>query len=425
MARGRKLGYGEGSVYWDESVKRWRGAATIDGRRHRVSGLTKAEATEALGSLRDRVNSGKPAEDTTVGEWIAWWLENVGAPREDSGEATRENYKWALDQTAAIWGIELSELRAADVNRMLGKLATRKSSKPGGRGGRQRPLSESSLRRVRFSLGVVLDAAIADGRIGVNVANPKVVRVPTTARHIRPRRSLSTDEGERLMDAARHATDRQGARTDLGKDAPESADRTEREAALRARLEALVGVMLWCGLRPGEVTGLTWDCIDLTNETMAIRQSRKKAPGPKGVMSIGDTKAKSDRTFRIPNSPAAPVVDLLVEHKHQQKKQRLAAQVWEYEDLVFTNAIGDFIDPSNLRREIARLCEDAGIRPAISPNELRHTTTTLLRHAGVAPRDIADMLGQRDERMFDQHYFDRRAERVIDLTEAQGRMLSG
>jgi integrase len=307
---------------------------------------------------------------------------------------------------------------------MLGKLATRKPSKPGSRGGRQRQLSESSLRRVRFSLGVVLDAAIADGRIGVNVANPKVARVPATARQIRPRRSLSAGEGERLMEAARNATDRQGARTDRGKDAPPSVERSEREAALRARLEALVGVMLWCGLRPGELTGLTWDCIDFTKETMAIRQSRKVAPGAKGSMSIGGTKAKSDRTFRIPNSPAAPVVDLLAEHKHEQKKQRLAARVWEYEDLVFTNAIGDFIDPSNLRREIARLCEDAGIRPAISPNELRHTTATLLRHAGVAPRDIADILGHRDERMFDQHYFDHRAERVIDLTTAQGRMLS-
>jgi integrase len=117
-------------------------------------------------------------------------------------------------------------------------------------------------------------------------------------------------------------------------------------------------------------------------------------------------------------------VDLLAEHKHQQKKERLAARVWEYEHLVFTNAIGDFIDPSNLRRLVARLCEDAGIRPAISPNELRHTTATLLRHRGVAPRDIADILGNKNERMFDQHYFDRRAERIIDLTEAQGRMLS-
>ena len=54
-----------------------------------------------------------------------------------------------------------------------------------------------------------------------------------------------------------------------------------------------------------------------------------------------------------------------------------------------------------------------------------HTTATLLRHAGVMPRDFADMLGHRDERMFNQHYSDHRVERVVDLTEAQGRMLGG
>ena len=60
-----------------------------------------------------------------------------------------------------------------------------------------------------------------------------------------------------------------------------------------------------------------------------------------------------------------------------------------------------------------------------STSKLTHTTATLLRHAGVMPRDFADMLGHRDERMFDQHYSDHRVERVVDLTEAQGRMLGG
>jgi integrase len=393
MARSRKLGYGEGSVYWDESVQLWRGAVTIDGRRHRVSGLTKSEATEALGQLRDTVNAGKPADDPTLGQWVEWWLEHVGAPKEGSGESTRENYRWALAQTAPIWGVKLSELRAADVNRLLGSLAKRKATKPSSRGGRRGPLGESALRRVRFALSAVLDAAIADGRLVVNVANPKLARIPSGARQIRPRRSLTFDEATGLMDAAEGH-----------------------------RLEALVAVMLWCGLRPGEVTGLTWDCIDFKNETMTVRQSRKV--GIDGAMDLGETKAKSDRTFRIPDLPSAPVLRLLAAHQTQQKKDRLAAPVWEYEDLVFTNAIGDYIDPSNLRREIAGLCENAGIFPAITPNELRHSCTSLLRELGVHDSHIAALLGHRDTRMIDKHYGHRVVD-VVDLTEAQGRMLNG
>jgi len=390
MARGRKLGYGEGSVYFDKSKGVWRGAITIDGRRRRkVSGMTKTEAQDLLGALRNAVNSGLPTENTTVGEWVAWWLENVGAPKEGSGEATRANYRWALEQTSSIWSIKLRDLKAADVTRLLGKLATRKQSKPGARGGQRGPLGESALRRVRFALGVVLDAAIADGRLTVNVAQPKLARIPPTAQRVRPRRSLTPQEAENLLTAAEgHG------------------------------LQALVATMLYCGLRPGEATGLTWDCIDLKKETLAIRQSRKMAPD--GTMTIGGTKAHSDRTIRIP----APVVSLLRDHQKRQKPERLAAEVWEHEDLVFTNAIGDYIDPSNLRREIAGLCEDAGIFPAISPNELRHSCASLLRHLGIPMAQIADFLGHRDTRMLDKHY-GHPVTPVIDLTEAQGRMLGG
>ena len=175
-------------------------------------------------------------------------------------------------------------------------------------------------------------------------------------------------------------------------------------AAEGHRLEALIGVMLYCGLGHGEATGLTWDCVDLKNETLAVRQSRKMAPD--GTMSIGGTKAQSDRTIRLP----APVVSLLREHQKRQKPERLAAPVWEHDDLVFTDPIGDYIALWNLRRE------------AISPNELRHSCASLLRHLGIPMAQIADFLGHRDTRMLDMHY-GHPVTPVIDLTEAQGRML--
>ncbi len=234
---------------------------------------------------------------------------------------------------------------------------------------------------------MVLNAAIADGRLTVNVAQPQIARMPRTATQVRPRRSLTPQEAENLL-----------------------------EAAQGHRLHALVAVMLYGGLRPGEATGLTWDCLDLEEGTLAIRQSRKMAPD--GTMSIGGTKAKSDRTLRIPTL----VVDILRAHQTAQKAERLAAPVWEHPDLVFTNRIGDYIDPSNLRREIADLCEDAGIFPAISPNELRHSCASLLRARGVPDGLIADFLGHNDTRMLNLHY-GHPTTPVLDLTEAQGRML--
>lgn len=389
MARPRQLGYGEGSVYWDESKQRWRGAITIAGQRRRVSGATRTDVVAKLDGLRHDIATGTPVgDDMTLGAWVAWWLEHVGAPKEDSGESTRANYAWALEQTAALWSIKLRDLKAADVNRLLGQLAKRKpSKKPTPRGGRRGPLGDSALRRVRFALSVVLDAAIADGRISVNVARPQLARIPRSARQVRPRRSLTPEEAERLL-----------------------------KAADGHRLGALVGVMLYCGLRPGEATGLTWDCVDFKAETLAIRQSRKLVPD--GTMKLGPTKTDSDRTLRMP----ALVVDLLRQHQARQKPERLKAEIWEHDDLVFANAIGDYVDPSNLRREIAGLCDDAGIDPAITPNELRHSCASLLRHLGVPMAQIADFLGHRDTRMLDKHYGHPVAP-VVDLTAAQADML--
>jgi site-specific recombinase XerD len=89
---------------------------------------------------------------------------------------------------------------------------------------------------------------------------------------------------------------------------------------------------------------------------------------------------------------------------------------------VFPNEIGRPIDPSNLRREIAGLCEGAGIEPSISPNELRHSAASLLVNAGVPLEEVADFLGHANVRMLAQTYR-HRVKRVVNLTEAQGRML--
>lgn len=392
MVRPRKLGYGEGSVYFDNSKGIYRGAVTIDGVRRRVSGATRSEALAALDELRAAVAEQIPSgDDTRLSTWITWWLDTVGAARDEPSEATEYNYRWALAQAAPLGGKRLRDLRTEDVEGLLRQLSTRKPLKATeGRAGRRGPLGRSSLNRVRFALATVLDEAVRRDMVGRNVA--KVAKLPRKAAKPVPRRSLTPKEADGLMAAAEGH-----------------------------RLEALIAVMLYCGLRPGEVTGLTWDCVDFRHRTLTVRQSRKLLPD--GTMLIGETKAQSDRVQQIPDSPAAPVLSLLRSHETAQKKQRQVAAAWEDFDLVFPNEIGRPIDPSNLRREIAGLCEEAGISPAISPNELRHSAASLLVNAGVPLEEVADFLGHANVRMLAQTYR-HRVKRVVDLTDAQGRMLS-
>jgi len=386
MARPRKLGYGEGSVYFDKSKGVWRGAVTIEGVRRRVSGLTRSEALRALDELRSELANAIPAgDDTRLSVWIDWWTTNVGAARSDPSEATEYNYRWALAQAAPIGGKRLRDLRTADVERLLHQLATRKPTSRKGRGRSSGPLGRSSLKRIRAALAEVLNEAVRREMIGRNVA--KLAKLPREARPPTPRRSLSPREAEALLEAAR--ADGQ---------------------------EALIATMLFCGLRPGEVTGLTWSCVDFSNRTITVRQSRKVLPD--GTMVIGNTKAHSDRVQRMPERLA----EVLKAHQVDQKRARLAAPAWEEHGLVFPNAIGRHIDPSNLRRDIARLCKDAGVEP-ITPNELRHSAASLLVNAGVPLEEVADFLGHVDVTMLAQVYR-HRIKRVVDITAAQERMLA-
>ena len=387
MARPRKLGYGEGTVYFDRSVGLWRGAITVDSVRRRVSGDTRQAALEALDRLRgDLANATPTGDDTRLSTWISWWLENVGAAKPDRTASTEDNYRWALEQASSIGGKRLRELTTADIEGLLRHLSSRKPSQSKGRGGRRGPLGKSSLLRVRFALGVVLEEAQRRDMVGRNVA--KLARLPRTAEASRPRRSLSPAEADDLMDAAR-----------------------------KDGLDALVGVMLYCGLRPGEATGLTWDCIDFAERTLTVRQSRKMLPD--GSMVIGATKADSDRVQRLPDA----ICDALKAHEVRQQQERLVAPAWDDLGLVFPNGIGRYIDKNNLRREVIRLCRDAGVDP-VSPNELRHSAATLLVSAGASLQEVADFLGHKNTRML-QAVYRHKTRRPVDLTAAQGRVFAG
>ncbi len=135
-------------------------------------------------------------------------------------------------------------------------------------------------------------------------------------------------------------------------------------------------------------------------------------------MVIGPTKSKSDRVLAVPSV----VVDALKVHKRNQAAERLGAPVWEDNGLVFCNEISRPLDPSNLRREVTRLCSKAKIEP-ITPYELRHSAASLLVAGGCPLEEVADLLGN-DVRVLAQVYR-HRVKRVVDLTQVQGNLLSG
>ncbi len=207
MGTARKLGYGEGSVYKEtvwrtkggvvQKVLVWRGEITVDGKRRRVTRKTRTAALKELDRLRAAVNAGLPVgDDTRLGQFLDWYVERVVAQKHPN---TQSNYVWAFKQLEPLGGKRLRELTPNDVENLLEQLATRTPPKEAKkrRGGSQKPLSRSSLSRIRSCLSAALSKAQARNLLDRNIA--RLVELPPDAARPVEKKAFTPEEGQRLL----------------------------------------------------------------------------------------------------------------------------------------------------------------------------------------------------------------------------------
>jgi integrase len=156
------------------------------------------------------------------------------------------------------------------------------------------------------------------------------------------------------------------------------------------------------GLRPGELTRLSWHDVELAAGVVQMRQTLKRERNRPVVGGL-----KTERSRR---SLACPpfVIDALMRRQAVQELERAAAgpdwsALWSTSELVFTTTNGTPIDASNLRRFFHRACKTAGIG-RWTPYEMRHSTASLLSAEGVPLERVADTLGHDGTRMVREVY---------------------
>jgi hypothetical protein len=190
----RRRGRNEGSIYKDEAKGRWYGAVSLgygpDGktwRRHKVSGRTRAEVAEKLKQLQAEQDSGVQPEHAytlkrAVDDWIAEGLDGRSA------KTVRLNQGVLKLVTAIIGDIELRQLTAHDVRRILLHLAQNYSS-------RTVTLAQNALTRA-------LRHAEANRHVMHNVA--ALVDTPK-GQSGRPSKVLNADQAAAVLKAARNS----------------------------------------------------------------------------------------------------------------------------------------------------------------------------------------------------------------------------
>jgi integrase len=344
-----------------------------NGRRKQLTRTfdTRRDAREELSRVRHETNLGtyvKPSKET-VNAYLDGYLK--GATR-DLRASTKRNYEDALWPVRERLGTRpLQSITKSDVEDLVDWILTagrRRGGKPG------TGLSGRSARLTLGRFSAALDAAVLEGKLVRNVA--RLVKPPEHTP--RERDTWSKAEVRKLLTKA-------------------SSDRLY--VAWRLSLY---------GLRRGEVLGLRWSDIDLRARTLTVNQARvlveyrvrieepKSRNGKRTLPLDGElvTALTALRKRQLDESTAAGTA----------YRSGLARLDWyQGGEYVITDQAGTPVHPEWYSDEFGRLLRRAGLR-RITLHDSRHTTLTLMEHAGVPISIISKWAGHYDSAFTQKTY---------------------
>jgi len=345
MAKGKRRGRGEGSVYQRKGDKRWVAVLILeDGKRKPFYGETQAEAierrTQAFIEMKQGLLATGPKQK--LKDYLEHWLEEVHKPTIKLNSYI--TYRTLLDKyiIPVLGHIQLQKLTPQHVQAFYAQML-------------KRDLKASYIRIMHAVLHKALDNAVRWNLLPRNICDlvtaPRIVK-----KEIHP---LAMQEAQKLLETARGH-----------------------------RLEAMLTMAMMTGMRLGELTGLKWQDIDFTYKILQIQRTVTHRAGYGFVVSEPKTTG-SKRKIMLPNE----LIDVLKRHRLYQKETRLKAGAsWHENDLVFCNTHGNFADPSRIRKILFKLLKDAGLHQ-VRFHDLRHSAATMLLVMGVHPKVVQELLG--------------------------------
>jgi integrase len=333
-----------------------------DGKCRQVerNAKTKAAAAAALRlALRDRARfdaSGDITPDTRVSVLAEAWFAGL----KNLSPTTMQTYRHRLDQQIlpGLGSLRVRELSVGTVERHLRLVADK-------HGPAMAKMTKSVLS------GVCGLAARHDALDRNPVRDTGSIEAPVK----KAPKALTADEARTLL--TRLSVDEQAGRNDV----PD-----------------LVAFMLATGCRIGEATAVTWDDLDLDAGTVEIRSTIVRVKG-QGLVRKSTKTASGARTLLLPSW----CVEMLRRRaSHVGAPEEAATQGTP----VFPAPLGGWRDPSNTQADLRAAFSTAGFGH-ITSHVIRKTTATMLDHAGLSARAIADQLGHANPSLTQDVYLGR------------------
>ena len=170
-------------------------------------------------------------------------------------------------------------------------------------------------------------------------------------------------------------------------------------------------IMLWTGMRVGEVTGLRWCDIDLEDDTISVNHTLiyyDKRNDERCTFAINTPKTAAGKRI-IPMLPKVKEAFLMEKQYQEECGLESRAVIDGYRDFIFINRFGNVQHQGTLNKALSRIVRDCNfeildkphkkdtvILPKFSNHSLRHTFTTRMCEAGVNLKVMQEILGHAD-----------------------------
>jgi len=323
------------------SVNKVRNRIWLNGKRHAFYGRTKGELKQKIQEAKRLAKYGVEVNNKeTMAKYMSRWI-STG----DKKQKTIDSRRICMNRMLPHIGhIKVSMLTAVQIDKMYKELAST-------------GLSARSVRQTHEVLSKALnDAKNIEKSILINpvenlIQKPQPSKIKTNF--------LEKNEVEKLL-------------------------------AVDSDWTPLFTFLIHTGLRRGEALGLAWDCVDMENKTLEVKQSLISVSSGKIF-----TSPKTKESHRIVTLNPIALAALRTQRNNQSERKLRLGEKWGNTGLVFTNEWGKALAPSSPNTGLKKSLAKAGIQKHIRLHDLRHTCATLMLEAGAITKQIQDALGHK------------------------------
>ena len=345
------------------------------GNRHSISAVTLEELREKeLDVLRDVLDGVKVDKNNlTVNDLYNSWIQLKRGLKENTFSNYKYMYKMFVEPD--FGKNRITDLKRSDVRGFYNFLAEEKH------------VQINTIDSIHTVLHQVLEIAVEDDYLRYNPSDNALKELKKAVNfEVEKRRALTVSEQE-IFEAFL------------------------RKKGQYHRWYPVFTVMLWTGMRVGEITGLRWCDIDLEEGSINVNHTLvyfDKRAEERCTFAINTTKTKAGERS-IPMLPKVKEAFLMEKEYQRECGVKRESVVDGYRDFIFVNRFGNVQHQGTLNKALRRIIRDCNfeildknkqndviILPKFSNHSLRHTFTTRMCEAGVNIKAMQEILGHAD-----------------------------